>query len=245
MKKAILTVSFGASCKKAVESCIRPVEEALKRAFPEHEVRRAFSSRKIIKKLRGQGVSISNAVEELEKLRSEGYEEIAIVPTHILHGGEYEMVMEAAGGRPVSEALLENEEDLDWMAKLLARIAAEEAQPLLMMGHGTEHAADESYAQLRKKLPENVFLACASGEHRLEKLLPELMKLPEKKITLMPLMLVAGRHAGRDLAGDAEDSWKSILEARGFEARIRMQGLGSLEEVQQKFVEKAKKAVCR
>ena len=86
MKKAILAVSFGTSYAEVEESCIRPVEEALKRAFPEHEVRRAFTSRKIIKKLRGQGVEISNEAEELEKLRSEGYEEIAIVPTHILHG---------------------------------------------------------------------------------------------------------------------------------------------------------------
>ena len=82
------------------------------------------------------------------------------------------------------------------------------------------------------------------GEHSLEKLLPELTKLPEKKITLMPLMLVAGDHANNDMAGDEEDSWKSILEAKSFETRIRMQGLGSLEEVQQRFVEKARKTIC-
>ena len=152
--------------------------------------------------------------------------------------------MEAACGCPVSEALLESEADLGWMAGLLSKIAAEEKQPLLMMGHGTEHAADESYAQLRRKLPEGVFLACVEGEHSLEKLLPELTKLPEKKITLMPLMLVAGDHANNDMAGDEEDSWKSILEAKSFETRIRMQGLGSLEEVQQRFVEKARKTIC-
>ena len=242
MKKAILAVSFGTSYAEAEESCIRPVEEALKRAFPAHEVRRAFTARKIIKKLRGQGVAINNEAEELENLQAEGYEEITIVPTHILHGIEYEMVMEAAGNYSVSEALLENEEDLDWMANLIRNIAAEEKQPLLMMGHGTEHAADETYTQLRKKLPENVFLACVEGEHSLEKLLPELMKLSEKRITLMPLMLVAGDHANNDMAGDEDDSWKSILEAQGFETRIRMQGLGSLKEVQQRFVEKAKKA---
>lgn len=238
MKKAILAVSFGTSYAEAEESCIRPVEEALRQAFPEYEVRRAFTSRKIIKKLRKQGVSINNEAEELENQKAEGYEQITVVPTHILHGIEYELVKEAAGSLPVSEPLLESDVDIAWMAELLSGIAAEERQPLLMMGHGTEHAADETYAKLREKLPENVYIACVEGEHSLEKLLPELMNLPEKKLTLMPLMLVAGDHARNDMAGE-EDSWKSMLEKNGFELRIRMQGLGALEEVQKKFVSKA------
>jgi len=238
MKKAILAVSFGTSYAEAEESCIRPVEEALRQAFPEYEVRRAFTSRKIIKKLRKQGISINNEAEELENLKAEGYEQITVVPTHILHGIEYELVKEAAGSLPVSEPLLESDADIAWMAELLSGIAAEERQPLLMMGHGTEHAADETYAKLRKKLPGNVYIACVEGEHSLEKLLPELMNLSEKKLTLMPLMLVAGDHARNDMAGE-EDSWKSMLEKNGFELRIRMQGLGALEEVQKKFVSKA------
>ena len=243
MKKSILAVSFGTSYAEAEQSCICPVEDALKRSFPEYEVRRAYTSRKIMKKLRGQGICIDNEAEALEKLRAEGYEQIAVVPTHILHGIEYEMVTEAAGDIPVSEALLENENDLNWMAELLSRIAEEEKQPMLLMGHGTEHAADETYARMREKLPGNVFLACVEGKHSLEALLPELEKLEEKKLALMPLMLVAGDHAHNDMAGDEEDSWKSILEAKGFELRIRMQGLGALEAVQQRFVQKAKRVL--
>lgn len=32
-----------------------------------------------------------------------------------------------------------------------------------------------------------------------------------KKIVLMPMMLVAGDHANNDMAGNEDDSWKSIL----------------------------------
>ena len=53
-------------------------------------------------------------------------------------------------------------------------------------------------------------------------------------------MLVAGDHARNDLAGDG-DSWKSTLEAMGFDVRTRLQGLGALPEVQQRFVEKVRK----
>ena len=243
MKQAILAVSFGTSYPEAEQSCILPVEAALAKAFPSHDVRRAYSSRIIMRKLRERGEAIESEAEALERLRREAYGEIAVVPTHILHGIEYEVVKEAAGDLRVSEPLLETQADLSWMAGLLGKLAAEEGRPLLMMGHGTEHAADETYTRLRKQLPENVYLACVEGEHSLERQLPALERLSVKEIVLMPLMLVAGDHAHNDMAGDDEDSWKSILTRRGFDVRVRMQGLGALPEVQARFVEKARKIV--
>jgi sirohydrochlorin cobaltochelatase len=35
------------------------------------------------------------------------------------------------------------------------------------------------------------------------------------KVYLQPFMAVAGDHAVNDMAGDEEDSWKSVLEAAG------------------------------
>lgn len=245
MKKAILVVSFGSSYAEARDNCIHPIEIALSKTFPEYEVRRAFTSRKIMKILRDQGIAIQSESEALQALCAEGYEKIIVVPTHILHGIEYELVKSAAPGLPVSEPLLETDDDLIWLAGLLEDIAAKEGRPLLMMGHGTDHIADETYARLKKKLPDSVYLACVEGAHRLEFLLPALQKLSEKKLSLMPLMLVAGDHARNDMAGKTEDSWKSILEKNGFEIQIRMQGLGAIEAVQQRFALKAKSAVLR
>ena len=45
-----------------------------------------------------------------------------------------------------------------------------------------------------------------------------------KKIALAPFMIVAGDHATNDLAGDEEDSWKSLLEAEGYEVRCILKG---------------------
>ncbi len=53
MKKGILVVSFGTSYQDARESCIDPVEELVKDKYPEYEVRRAFTSRRIVKKTQG------------------------------------------------------------------------------------------------------------------------------------------------------------------------------------------------
>ena len=54
------------------------------------------------------------------------------------------------------------------------------------------------------------------------------------KVILRPLMVVAGDHANNDMAGEDEDSWKSVFEATGnfdsVEAQIA--GLGSIPAVQ-------------
>lgn len=240
MKKAILAVSFGTSYADAEATCIRPVEAALAATFPDWDVRRAFTSRIILKKLRCQGIKIDSETDALNRLRAEGYNEILVAPTHIISGHEYDLVCEAAAGLPISRPLLSDGSDLAWMAKLLADIAEEEDRTLVVMGHGTDHAADETYAALRARLPENVRLACVEGAYSLNEILPALQNKLDKRITLMPLMLVAGDHAHNDLAGDQENSWKSRLTAKGFDVRVRMQGLGALPEVQARFVQKVK-----
>jgi sirohydrochlorin cobaltochelatase len=240
MKQAILAVSFGTTHEDAEQSCIRPVEDALRAAFPLWEVRRAWTSRMIIRRVAARGAAIENEAEALARLRAEGYENIVLASTHIIPGQEYDRLTEAAGDLPVSAPLLSTEEDLRWMANLLGDIADEEGRALLVMGHGTDHAADETYARLRTVLTDRVKLACVEGRHALEGILDALEAVPGKALTLMPLMLVAGDHARNDLAGDAPDSWKSCLLARGFDVRLRLTGLGALEPVQQRFVGKAR-----
>lgn len=241
MKKALGVVSFGTSDREAEESCIFPIERTVAKAFPEYEVQRAFTSRLVGRIKRGRGDAVENETELLRRLRAEGYEEIALVATHVIPGGEYEKLLKSAEGVSVSEALLSCEDDEAWMAGLLESIAAEEQSALLVMGHGSDYTADEIYLHIQWRVSGNVFVACVKGERTLESVLPELERLEEKKIVLMPLMLVAGEHAKNDLAGDGEDSWKSILTQLGFDVRVRLQGLGELRAVQQRYVDKARR----
>lgn len=242
MKQAILTVSFGTTHEDAEQSCIRPVEDALRRAFPDREVRRAWTSRMIIRRMAARGVMIDDEITALDRLRAEGYEGIAVASTHIIPGQEYDRLLAAAGDLPVSEPLLSTEADLGWMAALLGDIARQEDRTLLVMGHGTEHRANAVYAGLRDALPGSVKLACVEGEYDLEGILDHLKRIPGRRLALMPLMLVAGDHAKNDLAGDG-DSWKTRLEAAGFDVTVRLQGLGSMEAVQRRIVEKVRKKI--
>ena len=240
MKKAIVAISFGTTHSDAEASCIRPVEDALRTAFPDWQVCRAWTSRMIARRLKARGEDVENEAEALERLRREGTDEIVLVPTHMIPGQEYRRVLAAADGLPVSAPLLADDGDLDWMAALLDGIARREGRTLLVMGHGTEDAADETYARLRARLTARVKLACVEGKYALDGILDDLEAVPGKALTLMPLMLVAGDHAKNDLAGDEEDSWRSRLLARGFDVRCRLEGLGALEAVQGRFVEKAR-----
>ena len=239
MKKAIIVVSFGTTHADAEASCIRPVERALAAAFPDREINRAWTSRIIARRLAARGETVESETEALARLRAEGCGDIAFVSTHMIRGKEYERVIAVADGLPVSAPLLDTEADLEWMAGLLDGIAAAEGRTLLVMGHGTDHVADETYDRLRMILTDRVKLACVEGRHALEGILGALEAVPGKALTLMPLMLVAGDHARNDLAGDAPDSWKNILLSKGFDVRTRLTGLGALEPVQRRFVEKA------
>ncbi len=46
-----------------------------------------------------------------------------------------------------------------------------------------------------------------------------------------------------DMAGDEEDSWKSIFESHGFEVKIHLQGLGENPCIQDKFMRHAHNCV--
>ena len=163
MKKAILAVSFGTTHADAESACIRPVEAALAAAFPDWTVFRAWTSRIIARRLKAQGIGIESEDEALARLRNENWDRIAVVSTHIIPGQEYDRLKAAAAPLPVSEPLLSCDDDLQWMARLLDGIAERTGDTLLVMGHGTEHRANETYARLRDRLTARVRLACVEG----------------------------------------------------------------------------------
>ena len=90
MKKAILAVSFGTSYPDTLEQTIAATEQTLAQAFPDWEVRRAFTSGMIINKLRQRdGVEIDNVARAMDRLEAEGFTHVAVQSTHVMHGEEY------------------------------------------------------------------------------------------------------------------------------------------------------------
>ena len=83
-EKELLVVSFGTSYAQTREKTIGAIEEDFRSAFPEYTIRRAFTSKMIIKKLRERdGIEVDTVAQALEKLEAEGHKIIQKGRTNI------------------------------------------------------------------------------------------------------------------------------------------------------------------
>ncbi len=253
-KPVLLAVSFGTSFNDSRDVTIGAIEEALQTAYPDYEVRRAFTSQIIIDVLKERdGIKIDNVTQAMDRLVADGVKEVFIQPTHVMSGFEYDDVIaeitpyEAQfDSFKIGKTLLTTDEDY---TKLIAVITEEtkdynvDGTAVVFMGHGTEHEANDTYAKLQQSLTDagfaNYFVGTVEAAPSLDDVLALVKEGGYEKVVLLPLMIVAGDHANNDMAGDEEDSWKSAFTAAGFEVECVLKGLGQYAGVQDMIVEHA------
>ena len=103
----------------------------------------------------------------------------------------------------------------------------------MFMGHGTHHPANAFYAALayRVQLKDpNVFIGGVEGFPEIDPIKDQIAAKKLTKAFLLPFMSVAGDHARNDLAGDEEDSWKSILTKAGVTCVPVLKGTAEYDE---------------
>lgn len=239
MDKGIIVASFGTSYEKTRKLSIESVEEDIKNEFKDIPVERAFTSRIIISRLKKRdGLEILTEQQAVKKYREKGIEDIYIQPLHIISGHEYEKISSIEGVK-VGAPLLTSDDDYK---KVVEAVNSKDldGDVLIFMGHGTDHEADLSYERLEREYRdqgyENIFVATVEGERTIEDVLAEIKGKKYKKIILQPFMLVAGDHATNDMASDEDDSWKTILEKRGYEVETRLKGLGEYQGVRNIYI---------
>ena len=272
-EKEIVVVSFGTSFNDSRVQDIKSIEDAIQAAFPDWSVRRAFTAQIIINHIQARdGEAIDNMDQALERAVANGVKELVVQPTHLMHGAEYDEMMEALEGYKdkietirVAEPLLGEvgsdaaviNADKEAVAKAIvadtaadggfadAAAAAKEGTAFVLMGHGTAHVAKVTYSQMQTQMGklgyDNVFVGTVEGEPEetaCEAVIEAVKAAGYKNVILRPLMVVAGDHANNDMAGDEEDSWKSLFEADGSFDSVTAQiaGLGSIAEVQDLYV---------
>ena len=251
VKPVILAVSFGTSYNDSREKTIGAIEDALKTAYPDYEVRRAFTSQIIIDKLKERdNLTIDNVTEALDRLVADGVKEVVIQPTHVMSGYEYDDVIKEVNkyndkfdSVKISKNLLAADSDYDALVEILVNTTADynaEGTAIVYMGHGTEHEANTTYAKLQEKMTaaghNNYFIGTVEATPSVEDVIALVKEGGYKKVVLLPLMIVAGDHANNDMAGDEEDSWKTLFKNEGFEVECVIRGLGELADVQQLIV---------
>jgi sirohydrochlorin cobaltochelatase len=248
-KPVILVVSFGTSFADTREKTIGAIERAIADAYPAYEVRRAFTSQTVIDILKKRdGITINNVDEALAQLKKDGVRELIVQPTHIMEGFEYDSLIaelkphegdfaHVRYGRP----LLVTDEDFDALADVItAGSKPSDDDAVVFMGHGSEHSASVAYAKLDELLKsrgfQHYYVATVEASPTIDDVTAALAQTSVKRVTLQPLMIVAGDHATNDMAGDDDDSWKSILESKGYSVTPILKGLGEYEAIQQMFV---------
>ena len=267
----LLVVSFGTSFNDSRAQDIRGIEDALAAAFPGWAVRRAFTAQIIINHVQARdGEFIDNMDQALERAVANGVKNLVIQPTHLMHGAEYDELVEAVKKYEdkfesvrISEPLLGEvgadatviNADKEAVAKAVVAAALKEAKykdlaaakkagvAFVFMGHGTSHTAKVSYSQMQAQMAalgyDNVFIGTVEGEPEetaCENIIEAVKEAGYKKVILRPLMVVAGDHANNDMAGDDEDSWKSMFEAAGFDVTCQIAGLGSITAIQMQYI---------
>ena len=123
-----------------------------------------------------------------------------------------------------------------------AKQAEENGAMLVYMGHGNEYWSTGIYSETQEKMREvypqvETFIGVVEGSPTLDQLLDDIAESDKKKIILRPFMIVAGDHAVNDMAGEEEDSWKSVLTAKGYQVDAVLTGLGSNNDFADIFVQ--------
>ena len=173
----LLVVSFGTSFNDSRVADIKGIEDALQEAYPDWSVRRAFTAQIIINHVQARdGEKIDNMQQAMDRAVANGVKNLVVQPTHLMHGAEYDEMMEMVDayrdkfesvavaepllGEVGSDATVINE-DKEAVAKAITAAAVKDAgfdsldaaaaekTAFVFMGHGTSHTAKVSYSQMQ------------------------------------------------------------------------------------------------
>lgn len=252
--KAILVVSFGTCHPDALEKNIGAIENSVKEAFPDRIVRRAFTSGTVREKIwKRDHIRVDDVHEALERLLSENIFDAAVLPTHVIGGEEYERIIAQCAicassfdRLRIGVPLLSSTEDFFRVIRILARAfdCPRRDCALVLMGHGSETSANTAYAAMDYMFKQsgffNVFVGTVQAYPDGNMVLEQVRRAGYRKAILTPLMTVAGEHAGNDMAGSGEKSWKTIFEAAGISVTPVLRGLGEYPEIRSLYLEHLK-----
>jgi sirohydrochlorin cobaltochelatase len=230
-KVGILLVAFGSS-ESSAQVSFENIDKKVKAAYSGIPIRWAYTSHIIRKKLAKQGKQLDSPEMALAKMQDEGFTHVAVQSLHTIGGSEYHDLRRTVGAFKnmggfqrviLGYPLLSTQEDMQRAVNAILEIIPKKRKKnegVVLMGHGTHHPSNAFYAalmfQLQLKDP-NIFVGTVEGYPDVDLIKELLLKKKIKKAYLMPFMSVAGDHAKNDMAGDEDDSWKTIITNAGIQ----------------------------
>ncbi len=249
-KAAILMVHFGTTFDDTRALTIDRINDKVKKEFKGIEVKEAYTSRIIMRRLKERGVVKLNPQEVLDQLKAEGYTHVLVQGTNVMNGVESEHLRSEVASYEdsfkdirVGAPLLTDPHDYEEVAKAIAdKIGPlKENQGVVLVGHGTHHFGGSAYAMMDYVFSaegyENYAVGTVEGYPTFDNVVKKLKDRGIKDVILMPFMFVAGDHAQNDIAGD----WNQELQKAGFTvSKVILMGLGQNEAIQNIYVDHIK-----
>ena len=242
-KVGILLVAFGSS-EASAQVSFTNIDKKVKAAYPGIPVKWAYTSTIIRKKLAKQGKMLDSPEVALAKMQDEGFTHVAVQSLHTIGGDEYHDLRRTVGAFKIMGGfqriilgypLLATQEDMQRAVNAILSVIPKERQKrdaVVFTGHGTHHPSNAFYAALMFQLQlqdPNIFIGTVEGYPEVDLIKALLLKNKIKKAYLMPFMSVAGDHAKNDMAGDEDDSWKSILTKAGIQCVPVLKGTAEFD----------------
>ena len=247
---AVLMVHFGTTYDATRAKTIDAINAKVKEEFPGLAFAEAYTSRIVTARLEKRGIRKDNPTDALLRLRGEGHRNIVIQPSYVIDGKEMDMLhKETDNLRPffdslrIGTPLIYSVEDAERVCNILAaRHPADikKHEHVLFVGHGTEGPATALYSQLDYVLHAqgypNHHVATIEGYPTFETAVREMKQMKGRRVTLVPLLFVAGDHANNDIAVE----WRQQLEKQEFSVELHIEGLGEVPEIQDLYIHKIK-----
>ena len=241
MAEAIILVSFGSADDSIRENIFDKLAAEIKEKFPAYEVRQAFTSNFMIKKLARRGIFIQTPAEEISKLRAEGFQKIILLPTHLTPGEEFDNKMKicAAPDIEIIPPLMSEPFDKKILATILDCFKSDADEDLVLIGHGSPHKHNPVYENLQRLTGDKVHIGVIeeSDTPNFDDVLKRLKNSRAEKILLAPLLFNGGVHVTEDIS----KIWFNRLCALGYKVRVVRDGLGSFENFRALYIDKLSK----
>ena len=256
---AILIVGYGALSEEG-QATYQEVEDRIRELYPEGRVEWAYTSDIVRQRLRAQGKTLLAVGDALSALDNEGYERVVVLPLYVVQGEAYSSLkVELNTTLPLphlrrcalASPLLHDGRDSEIVSRaLLASLPDEDEENaparILFMGHGSEYeagnAAYDDVDDLLDRMRHGARLALLNGES-FETLLAEWGEGYGEKVLLRPFFFTIGHHSLEDLGGEGQSSWKTRLNALGYDCSVDLIALSDLPDITQLLLEHLREAV--
>lgn len=203
----------------------------------------------------GAGPAGLDVAAALEELWAAGARDVTVASMHLIDGASYEGVRRAVRTKArlfdavrLMSPLLSSASDAAALARAIdSRYPRREREAVVLVGHGSDGAGQLAYLALGYELHargrSDASIGVLRGDPSCSAVAAKLATAGVEAVTLVPLMVAAGRHARRDVLGTACGSWASRLKAAGFTVRAAVDGLGAWPEVRALACEHLRRSV--